>query len=151
VNDFRQAVRLARAVELLALSHFGLGVALERSGDYPQAMQEIARGVAVKLPVPPYPSESVLDSLNLRWIPEYDVHYFRGLAEMAEALGAGSDEVRRDHYEAALESLGQYVPSAEAARDPFVPNALRLEQRCVDALATLDRRPATPVRSRRVR
>ncbi|HYP91064.1 MAG TPA: hypothetical protein VEQ59_23020, partial [Polyangiaceae bacterium] len=40
VGDFRAAVRLARGVEVLALSHFGLGVALERSGDYPQGMQE---------------------------------------------------------------------------------------------------------------
>lgn len=139
VSDFRAAVRLARSVEVLALSHFGLGVALERSGDYPQGIQEIARGVAVRLPVPPYPSESVLDSLNLRWIPEYDVHYFRALAAMAEALGADSRERARDRYEAALESLGQYLPAAEAARDRFASNAARLRQRCLDALDALGR------------
>ncbi len=134
VADFRAAVRLARGVEVLALSHFGLGVALERSGDYPQGIQEIARGVAVRLPVPPYPSESVLDSLSLRWIPEYDVHYFRALAKMSEAVGADSSAARRGHYEAALENLEQYLPPAEAARDRFVTNALRLRQRCVEAL-----------------
>lgn len=153
VGDFRAAVRLARSVEVLALSHFGLGVALERSGDYPQGIQEIERGVAVRLPVPPYPSESVLDSLNLRWIPEYDVHYFRGLAQMAEALSADSRAARRERYESALESLGRYLPAAEASRDRFVPNALRLQQRCADALTALDgaRAPAPPPRSGRVR
>ena len=148
VADFRAAVRLGRGVEVRALSHFGLGVALERSGDYPQGIQEIARGVAVRLPVPPYPSESVLDSLSLRWIPEYDVHYFRALAQMAEALAADSSAARRDHFEAALENLEQYLPPAEASRDRFVPNALRLQQRCVDALQTT-REPAR--RSGRVR
>jgi len=151
VSDFRAAVRLARGVEVLALSHFGLGVALERSGDYPQGIQEIARGVAVRLPVPPYPSESVLDSLNLRWIPEYDVHYFRALAQMAEALDADSRDARRDHYESALESLGQYLPPAEASRDRFVPNALRLQQRCAEGLAALERAEPSRPRSGRVR
>ena len=149
VADFRAAVRLARGVEVLALSHIGLGVALERSGDYPQGIQEVARGVAVRLPVPPYPSESVLDSLSLRWIPEYDVHYFRALAKMAEALAADSSASRRDHFEAALENLDQYLPPAEAARDRFVPNAMRLQQRCVDALAAAREPPA--LRSGRVR
>jgi tetratricopeptide (TPR) repeat protein len=151
VSDFRAAVRLARGVEVLALSHFGLGVALERSGDYPQGMQEIARGVAVRLPVPPYPSESVLDSLNLRWIPEYDVHYFRALAAMAEALGADSSVLERDRYETALESWEQYLPAAEASRDRFLPNAERLRRRCVDALSALERGSRGRLRSGRVR
>lgn len=140
VSDFRAAVRLARGVEVLALSHFGLGVALERSGDYPEGMQEIARGVAVRLPVPPYPSESVLDSLNLRWVPEYDVHYFRALAAMAEAKSADR-AVAVERYELALESWDQYLPAAEASRDRFLPNAQRLRQRCLDALETSRRRP----------
>jgi tetratricopeptide (TPR) repeat protein len=140
VSDFRAAVRLARGVEVLALSHFGLGVALERSGDYPEGMQEIARGVAVRLPVPPYPSESVLDSLNLRWVPEYDVHYFRALAAMAEAKSADR-AVALDRYQLALESWDQYLPAAEASRDRFLPNAQRLRQRCLDALEASRRRP----------
>jgi tetratricopeptide (TPR) repeat protein len=147
VSDFRAAVRLARGVEVLALSHFGLGVALERSGDYPEGMQEIARGVAVRLPVPPYPSESVLDSLNLRWIPEYDVHYFQALAAMAEAKSASFPAVARERYQLALESWDQYLPAAEASRDRFLPNAQRLRQRCLDALET----PRGGPRSGRVR
>ena len=151
VSDFRAAVRLARGVEVLALSHFGLGVALERSGDYPQGMQEIGRGVAVRLPVPPYPSESVLDSLNLRWIPEYDVHYFRALAAMSEAALADSRGAQRERYELALESWSQYLPAAEASRDRFVVNAQRLQQRCVDALVRLEQAQHPPPRSGRVR
>jgi tetratricopeptide (TPR) repeat protein len=149
VNDFRAAVALARGVEVLALSHFGLGVALERSGDYPQGMQEIARGVAVRLPVPPYPSDSVLDLPSLRWIPEHDVHYFRGLGEMTEASDPAVDaDAQREHYALALESWEQYLPAAQASRDRFVPNAQRHRRRCLEALERLTPRP---VKSRRVR
>ncbi len=148
VADFRAAVQLARGVEVMALSRFGLGVALERSGDYPQGMQEVARGVALRLPVPPYSSESVLDMPGLRWIPEYDQHYFRALGAMSEVEQAETTELLQEHYEAALESWEQYVPAAEANKDRFLANALRHRQRCLDALARLR---AQPARSGRVR
>jgi tetratricopeptide (TPR) repeat protein len=152
VADFRAAVQLGRGVEVMALARFGLGVALERSGDYPQGMLEIARGVAMRLPVPPYPSESVLDLPGLRWIPEYDVHYFRALGAMSEADVADSSELLRDRYETALESWQQYLPAAEAQKDRFLPNALRHRQRCLDALARLRPPPhAVTPRSSRVR
>ncbi len=136
----------------MALSRFGLGVALERSGDYPQAMQEIARGVAIRLPVPPYPSESVLDLPTLRWVPEYDVHYFRALAEMSEAETADSSALAGEHYLAALESWEQYLPAAEAQADRFLPNALRRRQRCLEALGRAEKAGAgAGPRSGRVR
>jgi tetratricopeptide (TPR) repeat protein len=146
VADFRAAVRLARGVEVLALAHFGLGVALERSGDYPQGLQEVARGVAVRLPVPPYPSESVLDLPSLRWFPEYDVHYFRALGQMSEAVAANARDVERERYEAAVESWEQYLPAAEASADRFLPNAVRLHRRCAEALERLSRARSGGVR-----
>lgn len=152
VADFRAAVQLARGVEVMALSRFGLGVALERSGDYPQGMQEIARGVALRLPVPPYASESVLDLPGLRWIPEYDVHYFRALGIMTEAEAAPTSDAARELYTLALESWEEYVPAAEAQKDRFLPNALRHRQRVQDALGRLNRRPKpAPTRSGGVR
>jgi tetratricopeptide (TPR) repeat protein len=137
MRDFRAAVRLARDTEGLALSHFALGVALERSGDYPEGMREIARGVAIKLPVPPYPGPSVLDAPGLRWFPDYDVHYYRALGAMSEAAQADSRELEQERYEAALESWEQYLPAAEAAKDPFFSNAERERKRCTDALLRL--------------
>jgi tetratricopeptide (TPR) repeat protein len=152
VADFRDAVQLGRGVEVMALSRFGLGVALERSGDYPQGLQEIARGVALRLPVPPYPTESVLDLPGLRWIPEYDVHYFRALGEMSQVDAADSSQLLRERYQSALESWEQYIPAAEAQKDPFLPNALRHRQRCLDALARLPKpTPPAPAASGRVR
>jgi tetratricopeptide (TPR) repeat protein len=140
VADARVAVQLARGVQVVALSHFKLGVALERSGDYPQGMEEIARGVAVRLPVPPYPSESVLDLPTLRWVPEYDVHYYRALAAMTEATTAGYDEeLVESRYESALEDWEQYLLAAQLAKDRFAANARRHQQRCVDALARLQK------------
>jgi tetratricopeptide (TPR) repeat protein len=153
-NDFRAAVQLARSPTVVALAHFGLGVVLERSGDYPQGMQEIGRGVAVHLPVPPYASESVLDLPTLRWFPEYDVHYFRALGAMSEAetVTAESSELEQDSYETALESWELYLPAAEAEHDRFLPNAQRHRQRCLDALARLRKPPHLQnLRSGRVR
>jgi tetratricopeptide (TPR) repeat protein len=151
VADFRAAVQLAHGVEVMALSHYGLGVALERSGDYPQGLQEVAIGAAVQLPVPPYPSPSVLDMPDLRWIPEYDVSYFRALGEMAEAAHADSPEEEREHYQAALDSWEQYLPPAEAQRDSFWPNAERHRQRCREALERLSPPHPASKPSRRVR
>jgi tetratricopeptide (TPR) repeat protein len=143
VSDARVAVRLARGAELIALSHFGLGVALERSGDYPQGMEHVALGVAVRLAVPPYQSESVLDLPTLRWVPEYDVHYYRALAAMTEATAAGEDEQGAiDGYESALSDWEQYLAAATLQKDRFVVNARRHEQRCREQLARLHKRRA---------
>jgi tetratricopeptide (TPR) repeat protein len=138
VADARSAVQLARGVEVVALSHFKLGVALERSGDYPQGMQEIARGVAVRLAVPPYPSPSVLELPTLRWVPEYDVHYYRALAAMTEASSAGYDQEHAlSSYEEALAEWELYLEGADAAKDRFALNALRHRKRCAETLERL--------------
>lgn len=149
IEDLRKAVALARDPKILGLSHFGLGVALERAGDYPQGMLEIARGVANRLPVPPYRVASVLD-LPLAWTPEYDVHYYRALAKMSEAVDADSTEIAEQAYESALESWEQYLPAAEAQKDRFAANAKRHQKRCLEALQRLQHAPA-PRRSGRVR
>jgi tetratricopeptide (TPR) repeat protein len=152
VADARVAVRLARGTELVALSHFGLGVALERSGDYPEGIQEIARGVAVRLPVPPYQSESVLELPTLRWVPEYDVHYYRALAAMSEATTADFDEDSvAASYEAALVDWEQYLLAAEALKDRFAVNARRHQQRCLAALERLRKGHRSTAASRRSR
>jgi tetratricopeptide (TPR) repeat protein len=137
VADFRAALKLARHVEVIALGEFSLGVALERSGDYPQGMQEIARGASVHLPVPPFAAESVLDLPTVTILPDYDLYYYRALGAMAEAAAADGAELQKDRYAAALESWEQYLPAAEAQRDRFVPNAERHRQRCIDVLARL--------------
>lgn len=150
VADFRAAVRLAQRPARQALAQFELGVALERNGDYPAGMQAIAQGVAVRLSGPNLVSESVLDLPTLRWIPDYDVHYFRALAAMSQAENAGDDrELEEERYAAALESWDQYLALAEPAKDRFAANAERRRQRCQDALARLHR-PA-PRGSSRVR
>lgn len=137
VEDFRRAVKLARELKYVVLSHYGLGVALERSGDYPQGLQEVARAAAIRLPAPPYPSEDALD-LPWLWTPEYDVHYFRALSAMAAAKDAPALDERLAAYEAALASWERYLPAAEARRDRFAANARRHRQRCLDELARLE-------------
>lgn len=151
VSDFRAAVRLAQSPVVVALSHFGLGVALERNGDYPAGMQEVALGVAVRLSGPNAISESVLDLPTLRWIPEYDVHYFRALGATSQAERADDSALEQEHYEAALESWEQYLALAEPAKERFVPNAERHRKRCLEALARLRREARPPARSGRVR
>lgn len=137
--DFRAAVELARSSLTLALGRFGLGMALERSGDYPHAMEEIGRAVAIRLPVPPYPSDSVLDFPQLIWTPAYDVHYVRALAAMSQAETSGDALEQQAHYQAALDSWQQYLDSAEELQEPFATNARRHQRRCQLALSRLGR------------
>jgi len=151
VADFRAALKLARHVEVIALAEFSLGVALERSGDYPRGMQEIARGVGVHLPVPPFAAESVLDLPTVTILPDYDLYYYRALGAMAEAAAADSAELEAERYGAALDSWEQYLPAAEAHADRFVPNAERHRQRCIDALARLKKGHSQRDASGRVR
>lgn len=139
LSDFRAAVELARSTVTVALGRFGLGMALERSGDYPHAMEEIGRAVAIRLPVPPYPAESVLDFPQLIWTPDYDVHYVRALAAMSQAEASDDALAQRTSYEAALDSWQEYLGSAEPLQDPFAANARRHERRCQLALSRLSR------------
>jgi hypothetical protein len=150
VADYRSAVRLARETLGSALSHLGLGVTLERSGDYPQGMLEVARSVAMRIPVPPSSSVFVLDVPGLTWVPEYDEHYFRALAAMSEAEQTDDVDSAQAAYESALASWEQYLPAAEAQKDRFVGNARRHQKRCLQALERLQQAPA-PRRSGRVR
>jgi tetratricopeptide (TPR) repeat protein len=150
VTDFRAAVRLAQIPVVVALSNFGLGVALERNGDYPAGMQAVALGVAVRLSGPNLLSESVLDLPTLRWIPEYDVHYFRALGAMSQAEAATDSAVEQERYEAALESWQQYLELADG-KDRFVANAERHRQRCQEALLRLRRDANEQRRSGRAR
>ncbi|HEY6078826.1 MAG TPA: hypothetical protein VIW29_08480 [Polyangiaceae bacterium] len=144
VGDYRAAVALARSSDTLALGRFGLGVALERSGDYPQGMQEIARAAAIRLPVPPYPAESVLDWSELIWTPDYEVFYVKALVAMSDAAQASSREQEAEAYAEALRGWELYSASAAQDRAPFQSNALRHQKRCREALQRLER-------SRRVR
>jgi tetratricopeptide (TPR) repeat protein len=137
VSDYRAAVALARDSLGSALSHIGLGVALERSGDYPQGMQEIARAVALRVPAPQNRTLFVLDVPGLGWVPEHDEYYFRALAAMSEAQQAHDPEHAEAAYQAALDNWEQYLPAAEAHKDRFVPNAKRHERRCASELERL--------------
>lgn len=151
VSDFRAALKLARHIEVIALGEFSLGVALERSGDYPQGMQEIRRGVALRLPVPPFAAENVLDLPSVTMYPDYDLYYYRALGAMAEAEVADSEELSREQYGAALSNWEQYLPAAEAQKDRFLANALRHQKRCLDALERLPRERRQQPPSGRVR
>ncbi len=137
LSDYRAAVALARASDTLALARFGLGVALDRSGDFPQGLQEVARAASIHLPVPPYPAESVLDWSELIWTPDYEVFYVKALAAMAEAAAAGPREAALAAYDEALRNWELYLGPATQDRAPFVPNAERHRQRCRDAVERL--------------
>jgi hypothetical protein len=113
-------------------------------------MQAVALGVAVRLSGPNLLSESVLDLPTLRWIPEYDVHYFRALGAMSQAEAATDGALEQERYEAALESWQQYLELADG-KDRFVANAERHRQRCQEALLRLRREASEQRRSSRAR
>ena len=153
VTSFRAAVRAARAPDVMALSHFGLGAALERSGDYPQGLQEdrarrcvAAAGSAVRGRKRARPTRSaVLSGVRRALLP-------RARPRCRRRSTADSSEREQDRYASRrVASWEQYLPAAEAANDRFLPNARRHEQRCLDALAKLKTRSGATHDSRGVR
>jgi tetratricopeptide (TPR) repeat protein len=122
VSDYERSTALARDPDVQALSRFGLAVVLERRGDLPAAYAALDRALAVRLPVPPYPSEDPLDLPGVFFVPAYERHYLHALAAMALARKAERTVERRALYTLALAEWDAYLDQA-AASEPWIANA----------------------------
>ncbi len=128
VSDYRQAVRQARRMDLVSLSYYGLGIALERRGDLPAALQAMRRARANWPALAPY---TALDQPSVFFVPSYDIYYYKALEHMALAQHAGrrhEDELEQTHLREAIAHWSSYLVAAEAAGHEYVENA-RLHRR----------------------
>ena len=134
IADQRRAVQLAPTKDLEALGRYGLGLALERSGDLPTALGVLESAARIRLAVPPYDSEDPLELPSVFFVPTYERHYVRGLARMAVAKRASDPEARREALEAAVAAWDTYLVAAKQD-DPYRANARNYRERCQDELA----------------
>jgi tetratricopeptide (TPR) repeat protein len=121
--DYRRAIALGPDVVALTLSYYGLGIALERSGDLPGALEAMNHGTSLW---PPYFLTTVLDWPSVFFVPPYDIYYYKALIAQARAQAARSSGSLDDQERALVESIGywrQYLDEAERAGHRWVPNA----------------------------
>lgn len=123
IRDYRRAVALSQLPHAQALAEWGLGVALERSGDLPSALAAIDLALQIRLPSPPYASTLALELPEVFFVPDYDVHYYRALGAMAEARRVSTPSERKAALAEAIAHFTAYLERAEPDRQPWIPNA----------------------------
>jgi tetratricopeptide (TPR) repeat protein len=122
ISDYERAATLGTEPDVQALARFGLAVVLERRGDLPAAYAALDRALAVRLPVPPYPSEDPLELPGVFFVPAYERHYLQALAAMALARKAERTVERRALYALAVAEWDAYLDRA-AENEPWIENA----------------------------
>lgn len=130
IADYRQARYQASIPELISLVCYGLGVALERSGDLPSALRAMLEARAAWTSWAPY---SPLDDPDVFFIPAFDLYYYKGLEELAVARAARADgdaAAAARAYARAQGYLELYLAEAEPEGTPWVRNARSLLGAC---------------------
>jgi tetratricopeptide (TPR) repeat protein len=130
ISDYRRAVRDAGSPDTQALALWGLGVALERSGDLPSALDAIEKAVMVRLPIGGVPNATALDLPTVFFVPIYDMHYYKALGAMASARSAERPHEKKLDLETAIFEWDRYLERAEPDAHRWVANARRLRTRC---------------------
>jgi tetratricopeptide (TPR) repeat protein len=147
VADYRRAIALGPEVVPLTLAYYGLGVALERSGDLPGALEAMNHGTRL------WPRDfltSALDLPSVFFVPPYEIHYYKALialgrARETQSSGSVPDQARA--LEASISHWHRYLEEAERARHRWVPNArahLATEERSLKSLRALRPRRRSP-------
>jgi hypothetical protein len=128
VEDYRRALADSGSPETQALALWGLGVALERAGDLPSALEALGRASQIRLFGAA--GASVLDLPSVFFVPAYDVHYYKALGAMADARAAEHAHEKKLHLDVALFEWDRYLEQAEPDGHRWAGNAKRLRARC---------------------
>ena len=85
---------------------WGYAVALDRAGDLPQAVEQIALARAFD------PTDAELRSPNWFFVPPREAHWYAALGHWASARAATDDSTRRASLTAAIENYEAYMADA---------------------------------------
>ena len=130
IADYRAALEIRPDSSLI---HWGLAVALDRSGDTPSAMQEV--NLAIKFD----PLDQELSSPNVFFMPPYDHYWYEGLGAMARALQIDDAATSVLWWETAAAKWGAYVSFA-TSDDAWLARAKAHEAWCQKRLAQAKKR-----------
>jgi tetratricopeptide (TPR) repeat protein len=142
LDDYRSAIRVARSSKSRALAHWGLGVALERSGYLNAAFVELRIAISIPVRSTAFVARTVLDLPDVFFVPDYDRHYYKGLAAMAEAEQADAPAQGILDFQTALAYFERYLREAQHTQHPYVTNARRLGKLCLARIEQLQQREA---------
>lgn len=126
--DFRRALRLAAAADLVVRLRYGLAVALERGGDLPAALRQLRIAAALQSKG----GTAALDALDLpdvSFVPPIEFFYYKGLEALAAGRFAETRADARLDYRAAANFFTRYLEHAEP-KAPWVGHAERLRAAC---------------------
>lgn len=142
--DFRRAAADAPTDLVELRARYGLGLALERSGDVAGAWAVLELTVEARLPLSHYPSDDPLE-LPGAFEPPYELDYVRALALHARARHVTERGDRRAVLEDAVRHWDAYLVSAPPS-EPWLVNARALRER-----ASAELRKLPPSKSARAR
>jgi tetratricopeptide (TPR) repeat protein len=137
MSDYRLGLALSRSATTQALSYWGLAVATERDGDLPSAL-ELARRAASFRFGPPSHLIIALDLPSVYFTPDYEEHYYRALASMADAARATATDEKRLALQTASLLWSLYLDGAQRDSERWVPNARAHREACRRQLSRLD-------------
>jgi tetratricopeptide (TPR) repeat protein len=137
IRDYRLGLALSRSATTQALAYWGLAVAVERDGDLPSAL-DLARRAASFRFGPPSHMIVALDLPSVYFTPDYEEHYYRALASMAEAAKAPSPDEKRLALQTASLLWTLYIDGAQRDSAPWAANARSHREACRRELAQLD-------------
>jgi tetratricopeptide (TPR) repeat protein len=137
MRDYRLALALSRSATTQALAYWGLAVATERDGDLPSALELAGRAGSFRFG-PPSHLIVALDLPSVYFTPDYEEHYYRALATMAEAAKAGTTDDRRLLLQTASLLWSLYLDGAQRDSERWVPNAKAHRDACRRKLGQID-------------
>jgi tetratricopeptide (TPR) repeat protein len=141
--DYRHSLKFARAPRQRALAHWGLGVALERSGNLNAALSEIERATSIQVHSTAFIIKTVLDLPDVHFLPEYDREYYKALAALAAADASDVPSQARLDYESTIALFDRYLGRAEVEGAPWVRNAKALKQLSLARIRAIERSSET--------
>jgi tetratricopeptide (TPR) repeat protein len=129
VEGYREALRIAGRVpsgDTAPLATWGLAVALDRAGDRVEAEHQARFAVELERSMG---APGLLRSKNVFFVPDYEIHWYEGLGEVARAKAAPTARDAVLFWARAEHSFSQYVEGGEKKNDRWLPIAkARLEQ-----------------------
>ncbi len=136
--DYRASLELSRSGLTRALATWGLAVATERDGDLPTALA-LARAAASRR-FGRRGATVAIDAVGVYFSPDYEVHYYRALATMAEAEQEPSPRAARRLIQTAMLLWSLYLEEGtRSGGAPWASHARAHRRWCrerADTLAT---------------
>lgn len=141
-GDLRRAIDDYRASLAIApdepLAHWGLAVALDRSGDPTAALAEAKAAILLD------PADARLGSSDVFFVPPYDRYWYEALGAMARARGSNDPIETVLLWEAAAAKWSAYIDFA-ADGDRWLALAKVRRATCVNELAAAKRKAGSRV------